>query len=434
MSSIIECAVLPPATQDPGRPVQGASLLPSARTLAPGSARARKHISLGVPLDPQSPSIPRDTSCSTDTVASAASMSCVLEAVSTASQSEHDKAQLSQAPFPLSGDGIGSSTTSSISETPAAVQEASSVSDGAALSSANRVPNCLDTALGTLSQPSVLPPAPRPVKARKRSSSGVTLEPLAGSGSSRYGTTRSKMAAKIPRLSHMSSGLPLHDQHYHHHQQQQQQQQQLDSQQQQLQQQKPHQDSRAARETDAGRPFFRSLTRPSVSRYLSIMRRLDAASTRPPGSSPSPHHHHPLASPDVAKQRPDGVVIDWARRRFHILEFTRPYDSRRKSLALANIYKLLKYQPLHKKLTHSLPRGWAASVIAFSVGVRGSADGPAWTAALKHLGVPLRHHDSIIKAAIDSSLAALLDMTDARMAALRTACKPIEAGVNPPPS
>ena len=72
-------------------------------------------------------------------------------------------------------------------------------------------------------------------------------------------------------------------------------------------------------------------------------------------------------------------------------------------------------------------------MVAFAVGVRGSADGPAWTAALKHLGIPLRHHDNIIQAAIESSLDALLDMTDARAAALRLACKPVEAGVNPPP-
>ena len=176
-----------------------------------------------------------------------------------------------------------------------------------------------------------------------------------------------------------------------------------------------------------GRPFFPSLTRSSLSRYVRIMSRLDMP------SSPSDRSGAlPLATPDVAKQRPDGVLIDWKHRQFHILEFTRPYDSRRKSLALTNIYKLLKYQPLQSKLRRLLPPAWTTSIAALSVGVRGSVDEPAWTAALDILRIPRRHHESIIRTAIEASFDALLDMVEARRAGM-TAGKLVAAGDSRPP-
>ena len=169
------------------------------------------------------------------------------------------------------------------------------------------------------------------------------------------------------------------------------------------------------------RPFFPSLTNPSTTNYLSIMNRHAVPAGRPDGGNGAALGAQPmLPSPDLGRQRPDGVLINWKKKRLHVLEFTRPYDSRRTSLAKTNLYKLLKYEPLCRKISTALPSPWTTSVTAFAVGVRGTVDEPAWSTALRHLGINTRrHHDQIIKAVISSSLDAIYEMTEARQAALR---------------
>ena len=187
------------------------------------------------------------------------------------------------------------------------------------------------------------------------------------------------------------------------------------------------------------RPFFPSLTKPTRARYMSIIHRADTSKQEVPagggqkintGTSPSDQGPPPV--PDIGRQRPDGLLIDWKKKHIHILEFTRPYDSRRSSLASTNLYKLLKYEPLHRTLSIALPPYWTTSVVAFAVGVRGTADAPSWSAALHHLRIPRRHHDQIIKATIRSSLDAIYEMTDARHAAIRNSDRKITVDIATP--
>ena len=49
---------------------------------------------------------------------------------------------------------------------------------------------------------------------------------------------------------------------------------------------------------------------------------------------------------ELQRQRPDAIFIDWAKRRFAILEFTRPYDSTKRALLDTDRRKREKYEQL----------------------------------------------------------------------------------------
>ena len=147
------------------------------------------------------------------------------------------------------------------------------------------------------------------------------------------------------------------------------------------------------------------------------------ADPEPPPVIPGPSRSTPtsprMTCPDILRRRPDGWLIDWRRRKIIVLEFTRPYDYRRSDLAVANVRKLLKYEPLRNLLERSLPADWQVSVVAFAVGVKGTADEPAWTAALEELDIPQARHAKIVAKAIDETLEACFSITEARMALLQ---------------
>ena len=92
---------------------------------------------------------------------------------------------------------------------------------------------------------------------------------------------------------------------------------------------------------------------------------------------------------DDIKRRPDGVFLNWKERVFHILEFTRPYDSNREDLLCKDENKRNKYQPMHSKIMAKLqPHSWRGEVIALSVGVRGTILEDPWQTAIDKLDVP----------------------------------------------
>ena len=140
-----------------------------------------------------------------------------------------------------------------------------------------------------------------------------------------------------------------------------------------------------------------------------------------------------MTCPDTLRRRPDGWMIDWRRKKIVILEFTRPYDYSRKDLAIANIKKLLKYTALQRLIERYIPEEWQVSIAAFSVGVKGSADEPAWRAGLRELGIDTRYYDTIARHMIDETLASLCDIVGGRYALLQERCERLEPGVRPPP-
>ena len=71
------------------------------------------------------------------------------------------------------------------------------------------------------------------------------------------------------------------------------------------------------------------------------------------------------------------------------------------------------------ELERLTPRDWSIYVVAFAVGVKGTSDEPAWTAALEELDIPQARHAKIVAKAIDETLEACFSITEARMALLQ---------------
>ena len=141
----------------------------------------------------------------------------------------------------------------------------------------------------------------------------------------------------------------------------------------------------------------------------------EVPSVQPPWAQDTP----PINQVNISRQRPDAWLVDWKLQRIYILEFTRPYDYTRKATAVANIDKILKYTLLHQYIERTMPRDWSIYVVAFAVGVKGTADEPAWTAALDALGIDKKRHTMIREKAVAASLDSLLNILDVRSQLLR---------------
>ena len=178
------------------------------------------------------------------------------------------------------------------------------------------------------------------------------------------------------------------------------------------------QDSSERRLRGDAEPFFPSLTNSAVSPIIYDRAEYDAPASLP-GTSQSTPTTPRMTCPDTLRRRPDGWLIDWRRKKIVILEFTRPYDYNRKDLAVANVKKLLKYVALQTLVEQHLPDDWTASIVAFSVGVKGTADQPAWRAGLAELGIDDRRHDVIVRHAIDEALASLCEIASGRYALIQ---------------
>lgn len=78
---------------------------------------------------------------------------------------------------------------------------------------------------------------------------------------------------------------------------------------------------------------------------------------------PEVHGQHLVREPSaLAELQPDAVVIDSQRRRIHLLEFTRPYDSWGEELWRAATRKTEKYQVLLHALREYRRSGWTVSL------------------------------------------------------------------------
>ena len=77
---------------------------------------------------------------------------------------------------------------------------------------------------------------------------------------------------------------------------------------------------------------------------------------------------------NLARLRPDAVVIRWNKRCLYLLEVTRPYDSRLDFADRPVLRdKLAKYQVVADLLRKVAPR-WSVQVLPFTIGVRGTLD------------------------------------------------------------
>jgi hypothetical protein len=129
----------------------------------------------------------------------------------------------------------------------------------------------------------------------------------------------------------------------------------------------------------------------------------------------------PLCS--LERKRPDGIAINWKKKKLCFLEYTRCFDSSPTSLIASDKYKVSKYTPVVDSLTRELGSGWTGSIMSFSIGIRGSIDVSNWTRHMKELGIPASAIPNILQASVDAVLAALDFVYTARTAALKTISK-----------
>ena len=130
---------------------------------------------------------------------------------------------------------------------------------------------------------------------------------------------------------------------------------------------------------------------------------------------PDPQPQGRRTSEELQRQRPDAIFINWAKRRFAILEFTRPYDNTKKALLDTDKRKRDKYEQLLQKMVQVLP-GWIGTIETFSLGVKGTVLEPQWKKALRSLNIPDPHHPRIILAAVQGAMEGLETMLQARSA------------------
>ena len=133
---------------------------------------------------------------------------------------------------------------------------------------------------------------------------------------------------------------------------------------------------------------------------------------------PDPQPPGRRTTEELQRQRPDAIFIDWAKRRFAILEFTRPYDSTKKALLDTDKRKREKYEQLLRRMAELLP-GWEGTIATFTLGVKGTVLEPQWKKALRSLNIPDPHHPRVILAAVQGAMEGLDTMLQARSAQLQ---------------
>jgi hypothetical protein len=124
---------------------------------------------------------------------------------------------------------------------------------------------------------------------------------------------------------------------------------------------------------------------------------------------------------ELSRKRPDGLVINWKKKQFFVLEFTRAYDMDSSYADRVENYKARKYSKLCTTVSKELGASWTGDFIACTTGVRGSVPLRDWTQKLAILGMKNSAIDKVVTTAITAALEQCHSMFQAREAALRSA-------------
>ena len=122
------------------------------------------------------------------------------------------------------------------------------------------------------------------------------------------------------------------------------------------------------------------------------------------------------------------MMVDWANKRFAILEFTRAYDPSGQALRRVSQHKRDRYKRLLGKLQRHLPQ-WEGSIQTFTAGIRGTIREREWRTALTSLGISTPDHQAILQSVVSTSLTSLESMFTARSSHLARVALP---GTDPP--
>lgn len=129
----------------------------------------------------------------------------------------------------------------------------------------------------------------------------------------------------------------------------------------------------------------------------------------------------PLCS--LERKRPDGMAINWSKKKLCFLEYTRCFDSSPTCLSVSDKYKVSKYTPVIESLIRKLGNGWTGTIMSFSIGIRGSLDVEHWTRHMNELGVPASKIPKLLQTSVQAVLESLDFVYTARTAALKAKSK-----------
>jgi hypothetical protein len=113
------------------------------------------------------------------------------------------------------------------------------------------------------------------------------------------------------------------------------------------------------------------------------------------------------------RQRPDGLLLNWREKSFHIIEFTRAYDPDLQTLRDMEERKIQRYKGLCERLRQRLP-DWTGEVVPLTVGIRGTMHSSKWERRLRQLGINGDHHEDIMQEVLKATLHGLDRMFLAR--------------------
>lgn len=118
----------------------------------------------------------------------------------------------------------------------------------------------------------------------------------------------------------------------------------------------------------------------------------------------------------VAKQKPDGIIIHRERKAIYVIEFTRGIRDDPDSWCNKRAEKHNKYHGIRMVLQKRYP-GYSITQGTFIMGVLGTVDVEQWEEQMGELGVKEGDYDAIMRRCVRGGVMALNAVTSARRAA-----------------
>ena len=75
---------------------------------------------------------------------------------------------------------------------------------------------------------------------------------------------------------------------------------------------------------------------------------------------------------ELARKRPDGLVVKWQKWEVFLFEFTRAWDARSDYRLEVKARKTARYVPMLDRVLARLGTAWKGQTLSFTTGVRGS--------------------------------------------------------------
>ena len=117
---------------------------------------------------------------------------------------------------------------------------------------------------------------------------------------------------------------------------------------------------------------------------------------------------------ELARKRPDGLLVNWQKREVFLLEFTSACDAKPDYRLVVRERKTARYAPPLATVLARLGATWKGQTLCFTAGVRGSLHEADWVDCLEALGVPPNARACIMKAAVTSTVEVCADMIASR--------------------